>query len=153
MGSLCQYFPNTEAILHAIYRDMLSQIDLVMKRFDSAEYLALPRVEFFDRLFREVTDAEADEKLLFAVRSIMKAFPILAEADRAHAEQIAEGLAGFFRYYGSKWPMTKLKRLGLYIYYIDGGTWAYRNHARPCEKEILEWEITVFKTIADKCFE
>lgn len=153
VGSLYQYFPNTEAILFAIYQDMLGQIQEVMQRFDSADYLSLPRDKFFDRLFREVTDAEADDQLLFAMHGAMKAYPVLVEADRAHAEKIADELARFCRHYGSRWSAKKLRRLGLYVYYIDGGTWTFRNHAKPPVKEVLDWEIKLFKTIISQCFE
>lgn len=153
VGSLYQYFPNTEAVLYEVYREFLDQVRQLLGEFDSAEYLAMSREEFFDRLIREVTRTEPDRDVVLAMRGATKIYPELAEVDRQHAEWVAKAIAKFLKYYGSSWPMEKLQRLGLYAYYLDEGTWTYRDHAGPPVDEVHDWEAGVFKFMIDQCFD
>jgi hypothetical protein len=87
------------------------------------------------------------------MHNAMKAYPVLAEADRKHAEQVADNVAKFLKHFGSKWSTRKLRRLGLYIYYIDAGTWTYQDHARPSSKEARDWEVNLLNFMVRQCFE
>ncbi len=153
VGSLYQYFPNKEAILFELYKEMLGQFSSVFEMFKTGPYLALPREEFFDRFNRAMKDAEADVEVVFEMHNAVKIYPDLAEADRRHAELIAREMAGFMRHYGSRWPMDKLQRLALHVYYINYGTWMYRDHARPDYEEILDWEVNALNFMIAKCFD
>ena len=57
------------------------------------------------------------------------------------------------KHFGSRWPMEKLQRLALHAYYINYGTWMYRDHARPDYEEVLDWEISALNFMISKCFE
>ena len=153
VGSLYQYFPNKEAILFELYKDILGQVALVLEKFKSESYLSLPRDEFFDRFHRAMKDAEADVEVVFEMHNAVKLYPALAEADRRHAELIAREMAGFMKHFGSRWRMEKLQRLALHAYYINYGTWMYRDHARPDYGEVLDWEISALNFITSKCFD
>ena len=153
VGSLYQYFPNKEAILYELYRDMLGQFSSVMDKFKTEPFLSLPRGEFFDRFNRAMKDAESDGKVVFEMHNAVKIYPALAEADRQHAEEIAGEMAGFMKHFGSKWPLQKLQRLALHVYYINYGTWMYRDHVRPDYEEVLDWEVSALNYMISKCFD
>ena len=153
VGSLYQYFPNTEAILYELYKEILDRVTKVLDQYDSAEYLSLPRDDFLDRLNRALTDAGADNDLVLAIMHISPNYPALTAVNREHSERVATRMAGFLRHYGSSWPTDKLKRLVLYAYYIDHGTWLYQEHARPSREEMLEWEVNTINHLIMKCFE
>ncbi len=153
VGSLYQYFPNKEAILFELYKEMLGQFSSIMEMFKSEPYLSLPREEFFDRFNRAMKDAEADVEVVFEMHNAVKIYPALAEADRRHAELIAGEMAGFMKHFGSRWSMEKLQRLALHAYYINYGTWMYRDHARPDYEEVLDWEISALNFMISKCFD
>ena len=153
VGSLYQYFPNKEAILFELYKEMLEQVALVLGKFKSEPYLSLPREEFFDRFHRAMKDAEAEGEVIFEMHNAVKLYPALAEADRRHAELIAREMAGFMKHFGSTWSMEQLQRLALHAYYINYGTWMYRDHARPDYGEVLDWEISALNFIISKCFD
>ena len=152
VGSLYQYFPNTEAVLYEVYNSILIPIRNVLDKFNSAEYLSLPRDEFFDRFIHEIINAEADDELLYGLQDAMKKYPNLAEADRLHAEQAAEKTAKLLKHYGSDWPLEKLERLGLYVYYLDAGSSMYRKHQNSAREESHEWQIGIFKFMISQCF-
>ena len=153
VGSLYQYFPNKEAILFELYKEMLGQFSSIMEVFKSEPYLSLPREEFFDRFNRAMKDAEADVEVVFEMHNAVKIYPALAEADRRHADLIAREMAGFMKHFGSSWSMEKLQRLALHAYYINYGTWMYRDHARPDYEEVLGWEISALNFMISKCFD
>ena len=153
VGSLYQYFPNTEAILFEVNKEMLSQIQNVMDEFESVAYLSLSKEEFFDKLNRTLTSSAPDSEFVFAMRNATKAYPMLAEADRKHADLVAKRIATFLKHFGSGWSLKKLHRLALFVYYIDDGTWMYRDHARPPKKEAFDWELNALNFIFMQCFE
>jgi len=153
VGSLYQYFPNTEAILSEVFRQILSPIQEIMRAYDSEKHLYIPREEFFKTLFMDVTRSEADNETLYAMHGAMKIYPALCEADKAHAEIVAQFMMKFLRRYGSTWPEDKLKRIGLYAYYLDDGVWRYREHAKPNSLEAREWEVNLLMSIIEQCFE
>lgn len=152
VGSLYQYFPNTESILYEIYQQVTSGIHAVLDRYDSARYLSLPREEFFSKLNRAALRAEPDPEITYEFHRAIRVYPPLAEADRAHAEEVARKMANFLKHYGSPWPIKKLQRLTLFFYYINFGTWLYRDHIRPPKKESEEWELGAMDYVLNQCF-
>ena len=153
VGSLYQYFPNKEAILFALYREMLGQFSSVLEKFKTEPYQSLPREEFFDRFNRAMKDTEADVEVVFEMHNAIKVYPAIAEADRRHAELIAREIAAFMKHFGSGWSMEKLQRLALHLYYINYGTWMYRDHVRPDYEEVLDWEVSALNFMISKCFD
>ncbi|MCY4261660.1 MAG: TetR/AcrR family transcriptional regulator [Rhodobacteraceae bacterium] len=153
VGSLYQYFPNKETILFELYQKILGQVPVILEKFRSEAYLSLPREEFFDRFFRAMKGAEAKGGVIFEMHNAIKIYPALAEADRRHAEVVAREMAGFMQHFGSRWSMESLQRLALHAYYINYGTWMYRDHVRPDYEEVLEWEISALNFVISKCFE
>ena len=72
VGSLYQYFPNTEAILFELYSEMLSHIQNVLNEFESVANLSLPRDKFFDKLNRAMTSSGPDSDFVFAMHNATK---------------------------------------------------------------------------------
>ena len=153
VGSLYQYFPNKQAIVFELYKEMLKRVYPVLDTFNAEEYLTLPREEFFDRIIRSIKQAEADNRYVIEMHHAMQNDPLLEEMDRQHSELIARELAKFMKHFGSKWTMKKLQRLALHIYYVDFGTWMYREHVKPPAKETFEREVDILNFMVAKCFE
>jgi len=153
VGSLYQYFPNTEAIIFELYRSMIDPIQQVLRKFDNQDLLALPRRQFFDRLNRAMTKSARDSDFVFAMFDATKIYPPLVDEGNRHAEYVAEKIAGFLAHYGSRWPRAKLKRLALYAYYLDEGAWAYRDFVKPPKREIFEWELRSLNSVFEQCFD
>ena len=153
VGSLYQYFPNTEAVVFEVYREILDQVQKILDRFESLEYLSLPRDEFFRKLNQELTKAEPDSDVVIAMLKVSKMYPAIEDEERRHAESVARRIAGFLKHFGSRWPTKKLERLVLYIFYMDHGAWMYRAHVKPSNKEVLEWEVRNITHAMAQCFE
>ena len=153
VGSLYQYFPHTEAIVFEVYREILDQVQRVLDEFDSLTYLSLPREEFFDKLNRALTKAEPDTEIVLALLNVSKTYPMLVEEERRHAERTAKRIAEFLKHFGSTWPSKKLERLVLFLYYMDHGAWMYRDHVKPANKEVLDWEVSAINFVMMQCFE
>jgi len=153
VGSLYQYFPNTEAIVFDVYREILDQVQNVLDEFDSMAYLSLPRDEFFGKLNLALTRAEPDSEIVLAMLNVSKKYPMLADEEKRHSEHTAKRIAAFLRHFGSTWPTKKLQRLVLFLYYMDHGAWMYRDHVRPTNKEVLDWEVKAINCVMMQCFE
>lgn len=153
VGSLYQYYPNTEAIIFDLYQDMLGRIQAIMDKYDSPEYLALPKEEFFQRFNLEMTDADSDTDFVFEMLRASRIYPMLTEAGNKHADLLAVRIAGFMKHYGSKWPMKKLEQLALYLFYVDEGTWMYRDHSKAPKKQTLQWENRILNFMVMQCFD
>lgn len=153
VGSLYQYFPNTEAIIYELYAEILARVANVLDRFDSVEYLSLPRNEFFSQFTRAMADAGPDSEIVLAMLNAVRSRPDLAAAERKHAEQTSERVAKLLKHFGSPWSISKLRRLVLYMYYLDHGGWMYRDHADPPAEETLEWEVSALNYMFMKCFD
>ncbi len=153
VGSLYQYFPNKETIVFELYKRMLEQVSSVLEEFKTEKYLSLPRTAFFNKFNRAMKNAEDDAGFVIEMLRAMQNSPELIAADKHHAELIASEMAWFMRHYGSRWPLRKLERLALHIYYINYGTWLYREHAKPAYREVLGWEISALNFMIAKCFD
>lgn len=153
VGSLYQYFPNREAIVFELYKQMLKEVSSVLDVFKTEDYLSLPREEFFDKFNRTMKGAEADAKFVIEMLHAMQNNPALLEADRHHSELIAREMANFMKHFGSKWPTKKLQRLALHVYYVNYGTWVYREHVKPPRQEVLDWEVSILNFMVAKCFD
>jgi len=153
VGSLYQYFPTTEAILYELFKEMTNSTREVLERFCGEKYLSLPRDEFIDTMNRNVLGVEGDSDLTLDILNCTRMYPALAEAEREYADFCASKLAFFMQHYGSTWPLAKLKRLGLHVFYVDFGTYIYREHANPPKKESLDWEVNVLNFMLLQAFD
>lgn len=153
VGSLYQYFPNTEAVLFEIYSGLIDGAQGILEAFDTPEQLALPPEQFISAFVDAMTIVEPDHELVIAIQQTVRSYPALVEVDKRHAQRIARRTREFLRRLGSKWPDDKLERLGLFAYYLDSGTWGYREHMAPDAAEVLEWERRTLKALLMSCLD
>ena len=113
----------------------------------------MPREQFFDEFNRAMTSRGPDSEFVFAMQHATKVYPALLQAEAVHSKLVAATISGFMRYYGSKWAPDKLERLALYAFYLDFGTWFYRDRVRPNEPEIFQWELRTLNDVFSRAFE
>ena len=153
VGTIYRYFPNKQALLCAIYEDLLTYVIKTFDKFDSEEHLSLPKEEFFTQLIIELKSAELHDHIIAEIIKAISIFPELQELDDEHADKFAERLASLLKHFGSKWPIDKLQRLTRFVYCIDAGTWAYRRTLSVDSEETLQMELTAVNSLLMSCFD
>lgn len=153
VGTVYRYFPNKQAMIYAIYEELLDYVQETFDRFEDEEHQSLPRDVFFERLLRELKTAELHDNILGEIARAMVMFPQLEELDIAHGRELAVRVARFLKAFGSNWPQDKLERLALFAYTIDNSSWDYRRHTDADPAETLEFELTAFKGLMESCFD
>lgn len=153
VSSLYQYYPNKKAILMALYEDYLVKLRELFAQYDQPKYFEQGRMEFIEQLFKHVNKAELRDEIEDELEKAMGIYPELAEIDRQHREKIAEIMVELLRKLGSRWSRAKLRRLALFSYALNAGTWDYRAEVKPRAKELIDWNMTVTHAILGKCFE
>lgn len=151
VSSIYQYFPNKVAILCALYREYLAGIVVVLEAFAVPENLGLPWPQFFTGFLQAVSHQETRENIDIEFEKALRLFPELVELEVAHREQMADRLADILRQLGSGWPKPRLRRMGLFIYEINGAVWSYRSLGTSSEKEYLEWGIAAILGVVQQC--
>lgn len=153
VSSIYQYFPDKVAILSALYREYLANIERVMDEFDTPERLALPWREYFTESIEAISRQEVSDCIDRELDIGLALFPELMAIERAHQEKVAERLARTLRQLGSKWSIAKLKRLGLFLYEINSYAWHYRAQPDTVESELLEWQTAAMLAVVERCME
>jgi len=153
VSSIYQYFPDKVAILSALYREYLANIERVMDEFDTPERLALPWREYFTESIEAISRQEVSDYIDRELDIGLALFPELMAIERAHQEKVAERLARTLRQLGSKWSIAKLKRLGLFLYEINSYAWHYRAQPDTVDSELLEWQTAAMLAVVERCME
>ena len=153
VGSLYQYFPNVEAILYQIYHGHAERVMERLKKFDTSEYLILPRDEFFNTLFTRLTTFSKRElEIAMAVRTETHVYSSLAAVEQEQAKKVAKQLSSFFKLYGSTWSDSQLEQLGLFLYNITWADWMFRETGDGDEVVLVDWAKQVYLTSVAECF-
>lgn len=123
IGSIYQYFPNKEAIILALYEARLAEIRQAAQGAwmdEEHDWRA-----FFRRWIRALKDQEQAVGYDLSMNAAFEHYPRLAEIAPIHAEQLAEGVVGHLKRFGSPWPDEALFDLAIYAYYLDSAPWHY----------------------------
>lgn len=139
IGSVYQYFPNKQAIFLALHENSLEGPRQAIEQFlRSGPYDAGPRV-FLQQLIVAMRKNRGDPIVQDAVRIACEAFPELKAVQFQSAQRLADVLARVLRRLGSRWSTAKLRRLVLYVHYLNEGGLRYRRETRPPPTELSEW--------------
>ena len=155
VASLYQYFPNKHGIIYAVYQKWLNNVMEAFDHVEQAYLLKLPWEDFFNQIILNtfatpVLGAKAEIQLSRA----MEASPDLKVLDNENGKEVAARLARYLKAYGSKWPMAKLKNLGLLLY--DFSIFVARragNLSVKENKEELRWAKAMTVSLLQQCFE
>ncbi len=152
VASVYQYFPNKQAILAALYQELLTSVMRTLEQYEDPSYRELPRREFFDRLLRALTAAEAADSLDLELGQALQMYPQLQELDNAHALLVAERLARLLQRFGSTWTLARLRRLTLFIYHLNSAVWWARSQLDYPRTELQNWQMMAVQPLLDTCF-
>ncbi len=153
VGSLYQYFPNKQAILHALFEEWLEGIQASMLEFErkaaGSDLKAL-----LDELFAAIytTEAGNPDQASFE-REMLKAmnlYPELQEVNRRHGEIMGERLGNILRIGGLDQDDETISELGLFIYSLDATLNEFSNFGGNDERAFKWFKIMVDRLLFEK---
>ncbi|MGI9289080.1 MAG: hypothetical protein ACR2P1_27150, partial [Pseudomonadales bacterium] len=135
------------------YEDDLENI---RTKFGSFEQRLSDKVTLEDTLSSMIDvllKAERSDPAFSALANATRLIPELHEADSAHGQMISESIAALLKKLGSSWSMKKLRRVSLYLYCVNFGSWQYREITDGGNGESRKWEKVALLAILLQCFE
>lgn len=127
VGSIYQYFPNKEAIIHALYETKLAHIREIAG--DEKWQAETDWRVFFGKWVRAIKHGEALMDYDLSMNEAIQHFPGLAEVSRAHVEVFADIIVNQLRRLGSRWPEDALFDVAVHAFFLNSGTWLYWSYA------------------------
>ncbi|MGI9286701.1 MAG: TetR/AcrR family transcriptional regulator [Pseudomonadales bacterium] len=153
VGSIYQYFPNKKAIFVTLYDEYLVNIRKTIEAFEQKQYPHSKREEVVSELLSALLHAEKKDKGFAELANATNLFPELREIDKTHGDMVAGRIAALLKQLGSNWPTDKLRRLSLFTYHINAGSWLYRELPEASAHEALQWEQKASLAVLRMCFE
>lgn len=127
VGSIYQYFPNKEAIIHALYETKLAHIREIAS--DEKWHRETDWRVFFEEWIRAIKHGEALIDYDLSMNEAIQHFPGLAEVNEQHVEIFADIIARQLKRLGSRWPDDALFDLAVHVYFLNSGAWLYSSYA------------------------
>ncbi len=119
-GSLYQYFPNKQAIIHQLYSDWLATVRSLLREYQTSDLegktpVGIMRI-MMERIYNPDDLDTFTSRYEVELGKAMRLYPELQAIDRKHARQIADILADIFLRTGVVADEDTLFQLGLYSY-------------------------------------
>lgn len=106
IGSLYHYFPNKQAILHAMGMRWLGEIESVLQQFSSWDIENTPLEELVSKMLAANLKVYKKQKALLTLVQAMFSVPELRELDEYHDDMVIRHIADIFKRIG----MTKQQK-------------------------------------------
>jgi AcrR family transcriptional regulator len=152
VGSIYQYFPNKGSIVAALYEEYLADIRQVVRDAIDADDDSLPVEDRLVYLLNQIQSAEQAGDMQIAFERAFAVSDELSKLDDLHQEQLVRMVTEYLKAMGSPMRKPKLSRLCMMTYEVSAASWRYREAAAPPEKEYLDWQMTVIKSLLWKAF-
>ncbi|GAB3114918.1 hypothetical protein GCM10027217_46630 [Pseudomaricurvus hydrocarbonicus] len=144
IGSLYQYFPNKQAIIHQLYSDWLQSVRELLREYQASDLEGETPVSIMQTMMDQIYrphDLDPEESRYEAeLNKAMHLYPELQAIDHRHARQIAGILADILRKTGVVATDDVLFQLGLYSYELYGSYEAMLQHEGTSPGLIYEWQ-------------
>jgi len=106
IGSLYHYFPNKQAILHAMGMRWLGEIETVLQKFEGWDIENTPLEELVNKMLAANLKVYKKQKALLTLVQAMFSVPELRELDGYHDDMVIRHIANIFKRIG----MTKQQK-------------------------------------------
>ena len=120
IASLYQYFPNKEALIYAINREMLDEVLVELERIEREWLETLAANCSWQTLFQNLNDKLRSEpghvKLVRELDFAISTNAELQAMEYDHSEKVAAFFKRLLRHSGSQWPEQRLLNTGRLLY-------------------------------------
>jgi len=127
VGSIYQYFPNKEAIIHALYETKLAHIRAIAS--DEQWQSESDWRTFFAKWIGAIKRGEALIDYDLSMNEAIQHYPGLAEVSQTHVEIFADLIAGQLKRLGSRWPDDALFDVAVHAFFLNSAAWLYWSYA------------------------
>lgn len=144
VGSLYQYFPNKQAIIHQLYSDWLASVRRLLREYQDGDLegqtpVGIMRI-MMERIYSPDDLDTFTSRYEVELGKAMRLYPELQVIDRKHARQIAAILADIFHRTGVVADEDTLFQLGLYSYELYTSYESMLLHEGTSPRLIFEWQ-------------
>jgi len=111
IGSLYHYFPNKQAIMHAMGKQWLAEIEQVLQQYDSWDIENMSLEELVKKMLQANLKVYKRQKALLTLVQAMFSVPELRELDEQHDEMVISHIANVFKRMGMKKQLKERERI------------------------------------------
>lgn len=111
IGSLYHYFPNKQAIMHAMGKQWLAEIEQVLQQYDSWDIENMSLEESVKKMLQANLKVYKRQKALLTLVQAMFSVPELRELDEQHDEMVISNIANVFKRMGMKKQLKERERI------------------------------------------
>jgi len=111
IGSLYHYFPNKQAIMHAMGKQWLAEIEQVLQQYDSWDIENMSLEESVKKMLQANLKVYKRQKALLTLVQAMFSVPELRELDEQHDEMVISHIANVFKRMGMKKQLKERERI------------------------------------------
>jgi AcrR family transcriptional regulator len=111
VGSLYHYFPNKQAILHAMGESWLAEYTVALVEMDAMPVESLPIEAFVDRAIDRLAQVYREQKGILPLVQAMYAVPELRDLDDTHDELVVQRMSALLRRLGFQQRRPELERI------------------------------------------
>jgi AcrR family transcriptional regulator len=144
IGSLYQYFPNKQAIIHQLYSDWLASVRELLREHQESDLRDQTPAGIMQTMMERIYCPDdldpVTSRYETELNKAMHLYPELQTIEHEHARQIASILADIFRRTGVVADEDILFQLGLYSYELYTSYEAMLLHEGTSPRLIYEWQ-------------
>lgn len=111
IGSLYHYFPNKQAIMYAMARQWLDEIELVLQTYDSWDVESMSLEDVVKKMLQANLKVYKRQKALLTLVQAMAFIPELRELDEVHDDMIITQIASVFKRLGMTKQLKERERI------------------------------------------
>lgn len=138
IASLYQYFPNKQALIFAINRNMLDDVLELFETFEQSWSCHNWR-DVFDILNADMLTSNQHIRLVKALDQAAAQSPELQAMEQQHAERVSQFYSRFLAHYGSCWTDSDRLNAGRMIYAMGTmGLYDAGHLPKPDQQRILQ---------------
>ena len=112
VGSLYHYFPNKQAILHALGEQWLQEYSAALESLAELPVEDMDRDTFCEQALAKLLEVYREQRGVLPLVQAMFSVPELRDLDEAHDEMVIGQMAALFKRLGLKAGHAELQRLG-----------------------------------------